>query len=120
MSTILDSITAEGLRKDVAGFAIGDTVKVFVKIKEGDKTRDQAFEGIVIARKGKGANETFTVRHVAFGVGVEKIFPVHSPYISKIEIESHAHVRRAKLYYLRDRKGKSARLRTKVATGSEA
>lgn len=114
MSNILDTITAEGLKKDVPSFEIGDTVKVYVKIKEGDKTRDQAFEGTVIARKGRGANETFTVRHVAFGVGVEKIFPVHSPFISRVDVIAHAHVRRAKLYYLRDRKGKAARLRTKA------
>lgn len=114
MSNILDTITAEGLKKDVPTFEIGDTVKVYVKIKEGDKTRDQAFEGTVIARKGRGANETFTVRHVAFGVGVEKVFPVHSPFISRVEVIAHAHVRRAKLYYLRDRKGKAARLRTKA------
>ena len=86
MSNALDAITAESLKKDVPQFDIGDQVKVYVKIKEGDKTRDQAFAGTVIARKGAGANETFTVRHVAFGVGVEKVFPVHSPYISKIEI----------------------------------
>ncbi|MBQ7666679.1 MAG: 50S ribosomal protein L19 [Kiritimatiellae bacterium] len=116
MSTILQQITAESLNKDVPKFDIGDQVKVYVKIKEGDKTRDQAFGGIVIARKGAGANETFTVRHVAYGVGVEKVFPVHSPYISRIVVEAHSHVRRAKLYFLRDRKGKSARLRTTVAT----
>ena len=111
MSKILDEITAENLKKDVPEFAIGDQVKVYVKIKEGDKTRDQAFGGVVIARKGAGANETFTVRHVAYGVGVEKVFPVHSPSISRIVIESHAPVRRAKLYFLRDLKGKGARLR---------
>ena len=86
MSNVLDEITAEGLKKDVPEFAIGDQVKVYVKIKEGDKTRDQAFGGVVIARKGAGANETFTVRHVAYGVGVEKVFPVHSPFISKIVV----------------------------------
>ena len=119
MSNVLDEITAEGLRKDVPEFAIGDQVKVYVKIKEGDKTRDQAFGGVVIARKGAGANETFTVRHVAFGVGVEKVFPVHSPFISKIVVEAHSHVRRAKLYFLRDRKGKAARLRSTVASGED-
>ncbi len=113
MSNILDTITAEGLKKDVPSFEIGDTVRVYVKIKEGDKTRTQAFDGIVIARKGAGANETFTVRHVAFGVGVEKVFPVHSPHIEKVVVESHAHVRRAKLYFLRNLRGKSARLRTR-------
>ena len=117
MSNVLDEITAEGLKKDVPEFAIGDQVKVYVKIKEGDKTRDQAFGGVVIARKGAGANETFTVRHVAYGVGVEKVFPVHSPFISKIVVEAHSHVRRAKLYFLRDRKGKAARLRSTVAGG---
>ena len=111
MSTILDTITAEGLKKSIPAFKIGDEVRVYVKIKEGDKFRDQAFNGTVIARKGAGANETFTVRHVAYGVGVEKVFPVHSPSISRIVIESHAPVRRAKLYFLRDLKGKGARLR---------
>ena len=111
MSNVLDTITAEGLKKSIPAFKIGDEVRVFVKIKEGDKFRDQAFNGTVIARKGAGANETFTGRHVAYGVGVEKVFPVHSPSISRIVIESHAPVRRAKLYFLRDLKGKGARLR---------
>ena len=111
MSNILDTITAEGLKKAIPAFKIGDEVRVYVKIKEGDKFRDQAFNGTVIARKGAGAAETFTVRHVAYGVGVEKVFPVHSPSISRIVIESHAPVRRAKLYFLRDLKGKGARLR---------
>ena len=121
MSTILDTITAEGLKKSIPAFKIGDEVRVYVKIKEGDKFRDQAFNGTVIARKGAGANETFTVRHVAYGVGVEKVFPVHSPSISRIVIESHAPVRRAKLYFLRDLKGKGARLRGReVADKSES
>ncbi|MGN0843697.1 MAG: 50S ribosomal protein L19 [Kiritimatiellia bacterium] len=119
MSNILDSITAEGLKKDVPSFEIGDSVRVYVKIKEGDKTRTQAFDGTVIARKGAGANETFTVRHVAFGVGVEKVFPVHSPHIEKVVVESHSHVRRAKLYYLRALKGKAARLRTRSVESSK-
>lgn len=119
MSNILDSITAEGLKKDVPSFEIGDSVRVYVKIKEGDKTRTQAFDGTVIARKGAGANETFTVRHVAFGVGVEKVFPVHSPHIEKFVVESHSHVRRAKLYYLRALKGKAARLRTRSVESSK-
>ena len=121
MSTILDTITAEGLKKSIPAFKIGDEVRVYVRIKEGDKFRDQAFNGTVIARKGAGANETFTVRHVAYGVGVEKVFPVHSPSISRIVIESHAPVRRAKLYFLRDLKGKGARLRGReVADKSES
>ena len=121
MSNVLDSITAENLKKAVPAFKIGDEVSVYVKIKEGDKFRDQAFNGTVIARKGSGANETFTVRHVAYGVGVEKVFPVHSKFISRIEIHSHAPVRRAKLYFLRDLRGKSARLRGReVADKSES
>ena len=111
MSNVLDTITAEGLKKSIPASKIGDEVRVYDKIKEGAKFRDQAFNGTVIARKGAGARETFTVRHVAYGVGVEKVFPVHSPAISRIVIESHAPVRRAKLYFLRDLKGKGARLR---------
>ena len=119
MSNILDSITAEGLKKDVPSFEIGDSVRAYVKIKEGDKTRTQAFDRTVIPRKAAGANETFTVRHVAFGVGVEKVFPVHSPHIEKVVVESHSHVRRAKLYYLRALKGKAARLRTRSVESSK-
>ena len=111
MSNILDTITAESLKKDVPEFAIGDQVKVYVKIKEGDKERLQAFIGTVIARDGGGSTETFTVRRVAFGVGIEKVFPVHSRYIDRIEVERSSRVRRAKLYFLRDRSGKAARLR---------
>ena len=113
MSNVLDQITAENLKKDVTPFAIGDGVKVSVKIKEGEKERIQAFSGTVIARDGAGANETFTVRRISFGVGVEKVFPVHSPYIESVEVERSSHVRRAKLYYLRDLRGKKARLREK-------
>ena len=107
-------INAENVRADAPKFAIGDSVRVYVKIKEGDKDRVQAFAGTVIARDGKGSTESFTVRRISFGVGVEKVFPVHSPFISRVEVIAHAHVRRAKLYYLRDRKGKAARLRTKA------
>jgi large subunit ribosomal protein L19 len=114
MSTIVDKIAAESLKKDVAEFQIGDAVKVHVKIKEGDKERIQAFAGTVIARSGKGSTETFTVRRISFGVGVEKIFPVHSPYLTKIEVERSSHVRRAKLYYLRALRGKKARLRERM------
>jgi len=111
MSNIIDKIKAERIKKDVEKFRIGDTVKVGVKIKEGDKERVQAFTGTVIARDGSGSTETFTVRRISFGVGIEKVFPVHSPYISKIEVERSSKVRRAKLYYLRKLSGKSARLR---------
>jgi large subunit ribosomal protein L19 len=104
-------INAEALKKEMPAFSVGDSVRVLVKIKEGDKERVQAFAGTVIARDGRSSTETFTVRRVSYGVGVEKVFPVHSPYIEKIEIERSARVRRAKLYYLRDRAGKQTRLR---------
>jgi large subunit ribosomal protein L19 len=108
---ILDTINAEALKSDVPAFKIGDSVRVHVKIKEGDKERVQVFAGVVLARDGSGSTETFTVRRVSYGVGVEKVFPVHSPYVQKIEVERSAHVRRAKLYYLRELGGKKARLR---------
>lgn len=111
VAKIIEKINAESLKSDVPAFKVGDGVKVYVKIKEGDKERLQAFIGTVIARDGGGSTETFTVRRVAFGVGIEKVFPVHSKYIDRIEIERHSRVRRAKLYFLRDRSGKSARLR---------
>ena len=112
MSNIVDKITAEAAEgKKAPAIEIGDTVQVHVKIKEGDKERIQVYTGLVIARDGGGATETFTVRRISFGVGIEKVFPVHSPYIEKIEIERSSRVRRAKLYYLRERTGKAARLR---------
>lgn len=113
----IDKINAEQVEKSNAGkaaleFKVGDSVKVFVKIKEGDKERVQAFAGTVIARDNKRGNTaTFTVRRISFGVGVEKVFPVNSPYIDRVEVERSAKVRRAKLYYLRDLTGKKARLR---------
>ncbi len=110
-ANIIEKINAESLKSDVPAFKVGDGVRVYVKIKEGEKERIQAFIGTVIARDGAGSNETFTVRRVAFGIGVEKVFPVHSKYIDRIEIERSSRVRRAKLYFLRDRQGKSARLR---------
>lgn len=111
VSPVVDKINQEQMRKDLTPFSIGDTVRVYVKIHEGDKERTQLFNGTVIARDGRGATETFTVRRISHGVGVEKIFPVHSQHIAKIEVESSSRVRRAKLYYLRDRTGKSVRLR---------
>ncbi len=108
---VIDKINAENLRADAPKFAIGDSVRVYVKIKEGDKDRIQAFAGTVIARDGKGSTESFTVRRISFGVGIEKVFPVHSTYIDHVEVERSARVRRAKLYYLRDLTGKKARLR---------
>jgi large subunit ribosomal protein L19 len=103
----------EGFKKDLADFNVGDTVKVYVKVVEGDKERIQPFQGIVIARKGSGARETFMVRKISFGVGVEKIFPVYSPSINKIEVVKRGSVRRAKLYYIRSKKGKAAKIKEK-------
>lgn len=115
MSNVVDQITAEYAKADVVHFEVGDGVKVSIKIKEGDKERIQVYAGTVIARDGSGANETFTVRRISFGVGVEKVFPIHSPSIAKIEVERSSHVRRAKLYYLRNLRGKKARLRERQA-----
>jgi large subunit ribosomal protein L19 len=104
----------EGFRKEVADFNIGDTVRIYVKVVEGDKERLQPFEGVVIARKGSGTRETFMVRKISFGVGVERIFPVHSPSIDRIEMLKQGSVRRAKLYYLRGKKGKEAKIKEKA------
>ena len=114
MSNIIDAIEKDGMRTDIPAFNIGDTIKVFVKVKEGNRERLQGFEGVVIARKNGGIRETFTVRRVSFGIGVERTFPLHSPKIDHIEIIRHGDVRRAKLYYLRERSGKSAKIRDKV------
>ncbi|OHE56456.1 MAG: 50S ribosomal protein L19 [Thermodesulfovibrio sp. RBG_19FT_COMBO_42_12] len=103
----------EGFKKDITDFNIGDTVKVSVKVVEGDKERIQPFEGVVIARHGGGTRETFMVRKVSFGVGVERIFPICSPVIDKIEVLKRGSVRRAKLYYLRGKKGKAAKIKEK-------
>ena len=110
MANIIDKIKAENLKADAPIVTIGDSVRVFIKIKEGEKERVQAYAGTVIARDGSGASETFTVRRITFGVGVEKVFPIHSPYITKVEVDRHAKVRRAKLYFLRKLSGKKARL----------
>jgi large subunit ribosomal protein L19 len=104
----------EELGKDVPEFAAGDTVKVNVKVREGDRERIQAFEGVCIAKNGGGLNESFTVRKISFGEGVERVFPVYSPLVDSIEVVRRGKVRRAKLYYLRDRRGKSARIAEKV------
>lgn len=113
MSNVIDAIEQEGMRTDIPAFNIGDTVKVFAKIKEGNRERVQGFEGVVIARKNGGIRETFTVRRVSFGIGVEKTYPLHSPKIDHIEIVRKGSVRRAKLYYLRERSGKSAKIKEK-------
>ena len=118
MPTKTETITKTQLKKDLPDIRPGDTVKVYQKIKEKDKERLQAFEGVVLARKhGKGISATITVRKVISGVGVEKIFPIHSPTIEKIEVLKRGKVRRAKLYYLRTAKGKKARLKRKEGPG---
>lgn len=109
----LDEITREGLRTDLPDFFPGDTVRVQVRVREGDKERLQAFEGVCIGRRGAGISETFTVRKVSAGVGVERIFPLHAPSISAIEVVRRGRVRQAKLYYLRRLAGKAARIREK-------
>ena len=108
---IIDTIEKEGMRTDLPEIAIGDQVKVFVKVVEGMRERLQSYEGIVIAKKNGGIRETFTVRRVTYGVGVERTFPMHSPKIDHIEVVRHGKVRRAKLYYLRERTGKAAKLK---------
>lgn len=109
--TIIDQIEKEQLRSDITSFNIGDTVRVMVKVKEGDKERIQAYEGVVIARRGKGIKETFTVRRVSFGIGVERTFPINSPRIDKIIVVRKGKVRRAKIYYIRDLSGKAAKVK---------
>src|SRR5690242_6951535 len=109
----LDTLDAESLRTDVPDFRPGDTLKVHVRVVEGNRERVQVFQGAVIRRQGGGVRETFSVRKISFGVGVERTFPVHSPIIAKIEVVSRGDVRRAKLYYLRDRIGKAAKIKEK-------
>jgi large subunit ribosomal protein L19 len=110
---LIDDLEKQGMRKDIPRVQSGDTVRVHVKIVEGDKERIQVFEGVVIGIKGGGLRETFRVRKVSYGIGVERIFPLHSPRLDKIEIVKKGRVRRAKLYYLRDRKGKAAQIKEK-------
>ena len=108
---ILDAVDAASLRSDIPDFGPGDTVKVHVNITEGNRSRIQVFQGVVIRRQGGGIRETFTVRKVSFGVGVERTFPVHTPVVEKIEIVTRGDVRRAKLYYLRNLRGKAAKIK---------
>lgn len=108
MSPIIDIIEKEQFKSEVTNFKVGDGVRVHTRVREGDKERIQIFAGIVIGRKGRGINETFTVRRISYGEGVERVFPLHSPRIAKVEIEKAGRARRAKLNYLRDRKGKEA------------
>ncbi len=111
MSSIIAEIEKEYMKKEVPQFDVGDTVQVAVKVKEGGRERIQMFEGIVIAKKNGSLNETFTVRRIAYGVGVERTFPLHSPLVTDIKVVKHGKVRRAKLYYLRNLKGKAAKLK---------
>lgn len=109
----LDMLESAQLRSDIPDFRAGDTVKVHVRVVEGGRERVQVFEGVVIARDGAGLRSTFTVRKVSFGVGVERVFPLHAPIIQKVEVTRRGDVRRSKLYYLRERSGKSARIKEK-------
>ena len=113
---ILDSVDAASLRSDIPDFAPGDNVKVHVNITEGTRSRIQVFKGVVIRRHGGGVGETFTVRKVSFGVGVERTFPLHTPIIDHVEVVTRGDVRRAKLYYLRDLRGKAAKIKEKRDT----
>ena len=107
----LDDLDSASLRDDIPAFRPGDTVKVHVKVVEGNKTRVQVFQGVVIGRAGDGVRETFTVRKISYGVGVERTFPLHTPIIEKVEVVSRGDVRRAKLYYLRNLRGKAAKIK---------
>jgi large subunit ribosomal protein L19 len=111
MDTAIADLEQAQVRTDIPEFRPGDTLKVHVRVKEGNRSRIQVFQGVVIRRSGGGVRETFTVRKISYGVGVERTFPVHSPSIDKIEVVTHGRVRRAKLYYLRDLRGKAARIR---------
>ena len=114
MNEIIKNIEAAELKAEVPVFNVGDTVKVYAKIKEGNRERIQVFEGIIIAKKHAGVNQTVTVRRISYGVGVEKTFPVHSPNVAKFEVVRSGKVRRAKLYYLRGRVGKAAKIAEKI------
>ena len=112
----LDALDAASLRGDIPAFRPGDTLKVHVKVIEGTRSRIQVFQGVVIRRQGAGSRETFTVRKISFGVGVERTFPVHTPVIDRIEVVTRGDVRRAKLYYLRDLRGKAAKIKERRET----
>lgn len=110
----LKIISADSVKQEIPAFEVGDTVRIGVNIREGDKERVQMFEGTVIARKGSGISETFTVRRVSYGVGIERVFPIHSPNVKEVKVIRRGKVRRAKLYYLRDRVGKAAKVQEKL------
>lgn len=113
MADIMSKVEAAEMNREIPSFGPGDTVRVHVKVKEGDKERIQVFQGIVISRRGGGSRQMFTVRKVSGGIGVERMFPLYSPIIDRIEVERHGRVRRAKLYYLRELRGKAARIEEK-------
>jgi large subunit ribosomal protein L19 len=119
MANIIEQLEAEQLRKDIPDFAPGDTVVVQVRVSEGQRERLQAFEGVVIAKRNRGLNSSFTVRKISYGEGVERVFQTHSPSVASIEVKRRGDVRRAKLYYMRGRRGKAARIRERIKAGSE-
>ena len=119
MTDVIEQLESDQLKKDVPDFAPGDTIIVDVKVKEGQRERLQAFEGVVIARKNRGLNSSFTVRKISYGEGVERVFQTHSPSIAGIKVKRRGDVRRAKLYYMRERAGKSARIKEKIKTASD-
>ena len=118
MTDIVKELEAELLQKSIPEFSPGDTIVVQVRVKEGNRERLQAFEGVVIAKRNRGANSSFTVRKISHGEGVERVFPTYSPMIAEISVKRRGAVRRAKLYYMRDRKGKAARIREKIVSKS--
>jgi len=114
MNTVIKELTAKHIKEDIPDFAVGDTVKVSVKVREGERERIQVFEGVVIKRRGSGIQESYTVRRISHGIGVERVFPLHSPLVDKIEVSRRGRVRRSKLYYLRDRVGRAARVKERA------
>ena len=114
MNTIIKELTANHIKEDIPEFAVGDTVRVGVKVREGERERIQVFEGVVIKRRGSGIQESYTVRRISHGIGVERVFPLHSPLVDKIEVSRRGRVRRSKLYYLRDRVGRAARVKERA------
>ena len=119
MSNIIQELEAEQMNKELPEFGPGDTVVVQVRVKEGERERLQAFEGVVIAKRNRGLNSSFTVRKISYGEGVERVFQTYSPAVAEIEVKRRGDVRRAKLYYLRERQGKSARIKEKVKTAAK-
>ena len=113
LDELMKSVQEKFTQKEIPDFRVGDTVRVYVKVKEGDKERIQAFEGVVIRKRGNGTDATFTVRKVSYGIGIERTFPLYAPVVEKIEVLKRGIVRRARLYYLRERKGKAARIKEK-------